>query len=150
MATNNELIKILNHLIEIGKDGANGYATAAGAVKTPELKQLFTSYAHQRALFATELQAEVQRLGGTPEQAGTVAATLHRGWMNLKSLVTGHDEAALIAECDRSEAVAVKAYEEALKAPLPAEVKSVVQRQFEQVQEAHARIRALETVASKS
>ena len=146
MATNEEAVKALNQLIETCKDGENGFRTAAGGVRTPDLKQLFNSYASQRALFATELQSEVERLGGEPEEGGSMAATLHRGWMNIKSLVTGHDEAAIVSECERGEDVAVQAYEEALKADLPLEVKSVVTRQFDQVKEAHGRVRALGVV----
>ena len=138
-----QAVKALNHLIETCKDGENGFRTAAGGVTRPELKQLFDSYANQRGLFASELQGEVQRLGGKPETGGSVSAALHRGWINIKSLVTGRDEAAIIAECEQGEDVALKVYEEALQADLPADTDAVVRRQLAQVREAHDRVRAL-------
>jgi uncharacterized protein (TIGR02284 family) len=150
MASDERQIQTLNGLIQICKGGENGYRTAAGGVRTPDLKQLFESYSAQRALFANELQAEVQRLAGQPQEGGSIAATLHRGWMNLKGLVTGQDEAAIIAECERGEDAAVKAYEEAVHADLPDEVKKIVLRQFDQVKEAHARVRALEVALAKA
>jgi uncharacterized protein (TIGR02284 family) len=134
----------LNNLIETCKDGQNGYQTAAEGVKNSELKTLFGTYSHQRAQFAGELQNEVLRLGGDPEKTGSVAATLHRGWINIKSTVTGEDEAAVIAECERGEDSAVKNYKEALSEDLPADLKSIIERQYAQVQEAHDRIRSLE------
>src|SRR4051812_35351037 len=101
--TTDPVTQTLDELIATRKDGENGFRTAAEGVKSVDLKHLFTSYAAQRALFANELQAQVQRRGGTPEEGGSLTATLHRGWMNIKSLVTGQDEAAITAECERGE-----------------------------------------------
>ncbi|MBA2340534.1 MAG: PA2169 family four-helix-bundle protein [Pyrinomonadaceae bacterium] len=141
MATNDDTISTLNNLIETCKDGENGFRTAAEGVKKSELTTLFNTYAQQRARFASELQAEVRRIGGDPEQTGSVAASLHRGWINIKSVVTGEDEAAIIAECERGEDSAVANYQEALKANLPADAQSVVQRQYTDVKAAHDKIR---------
>ncbi len=144
MATNDDVISTLNNLIETCKDGQNGFQTAADGVKNTELKTLFSTYAQQRAKFAGDLQSEVRRLGGDPEKSGSVAATLHRGWINIKSTVTGEDESAVLAECERGEDSAVSNYQDALAANLPANVQDVVQRQFTQIKDAHDRIRSLE------
>jgi uncharacterized protein (TIGR02284 family) len=84
------------------------------------------------------------RLGGEPGETGSNAAVLHRGWINIKSAVTGEDEGAIISECERGEDSAVKAYEEALKNNLQGDVKMLVERQFSQVKEAHDLVRSLE------
>jgi uncharacterized protein (TIGR02284 family) len=144
-----QAIKTLNQLIATCKDGENGFRTAAEGVKIQDVKTLFNSYSAQRARFVVELQAEVERLGGQPAEGGSLTATLHRGWMNVKSLVTGRDVYAMFAECRRAEEAAVKTYEEALKTPLPAEARAVVERQFEQIKEAHARVHALEEASTK-
>ncbi len=149
MATNDDVISTLNNLIETCKDGQNGFQSAADGVKKSELKTLFSTYAQQRAQFAAELQGEVRRLGGDPEKAGSVAATLHRGWINIKSVVTGEDEGAVLAECERGEDSAVSNYQDALSSNLPANVKSIVERQFTKIKEAHGRIRSLEKASGK-
>jgi uncharacterized protein (TIGR02284 family) len=146
---NDDVIKTLNNLIETCKDGQNGFQTAADGVKNSELKTLFLAYSQQRAQFAGELQNEVLRLGGDPEQTGSVAASLHRGWMDIKSAVTGEDEAAIIAECERGEDSAVSNYKDALSENLPENIRSIVQSQYAQIKEAHDRIRALERASSK-
>ena len=149
MATDNDnTISTLNNLIETCKDGENGFRTAADGVKNQELKTLFLTYSQQRAQFASELQQEVGRLGGDPERTGSVAASLHRGWINIKSTVTGEDEGAVISECERGEDSAVRNYQDALKENLPAELQTTIQRQYTQVKEAHDRIRALEKADS--
>jgi uncharacterized protein (TIGR02284 family) len=87
----------------------------------------------------------VTRLGGDPENTGSVAATLHRGWINIKSAVTGADENAVIAECERGEDSAVSNYQDALNDQnLPADIRSIVERQYTQIKDAHDRVRALE------
>lgn len=141
---NDDVISTLNNLIETCKDGQNGFRTAAEGVKDTKLTMLFDTCSQQRGQFAAELQNEVRRLGGDPEETGSTAAVLHRGWINIKSAVAGEDEGAVISECERGEDSAVKSYEEALKNSLPADVQMIVERQFLQVKEAHDRIRFLE------
>jgi uncharacterized protein (TIGR02284 family) len=145
MADNDNVISVLNNLIETCKDGQDGYQTAAEGITRNDLKSLFYQYSQQRAQFAGELQDEVRRLGGDPEKTGSVVATLHRGWINIKSAVTGEDENAVLAECERGEDSAVSNYKDALAAAnLSADVRAVIERQYAGVQEAHDRIRNLE------
>lgn len=145
MAMNNdEVISTLNELIETCKDGENGYQTAAENIENGEYKQLFNQYSQQRAKFANELKAEVSRLGGDPEDSGSVAGSLHRGWMNIKSAVSSNDLSAIISECEEGEDVALKNYDEALEKGLPADVRSVVNTQYIEVKKAHDHIRSLE------
>src|SRR5918911_2074870 len=144
MADNDRVISTLNDLIETCKDGQEGFRQAAEGVKHGELKTLFHTYSQQRAQFAGELQGEVRRLGGDPEKTGSVAASLHRGWIDIKSAVTGEDEGAVISECERGEDSAVKNYQDAINAGLPDNLRAIVERQYTQVKEAHDRIRALE------
>ena len=147
-APSSDVVSVLNRLIETCKDGEEGYRTAAKCVNNSDLRVLFTSYAEQRAQFAGELQAEVRRLGADPEKTGSLAGALHRGWTNLKSIVVGADEAAIVAECERGEDAALKSYEDALRQSLPADVHAIVNRQCASIKEARDRVHALEMAAS--
>jgi len=144
MADNDKVISTLNGLIETCKDGQEGFRQAAEGVKNSELKTLFHTYSQQRAQFAGELQNEVRRLGGDPETTSSTVGALHRGWINLKSAITGEDEGAVISECERGEDSAVSNYEDALGGALPNDLRAIVERQFAEIKEAHDRIRALE------
>lgn len=146
---NGSLINTLNHLVVICTDDEKGYRTAADCVQVQELKGLFQTYSAQRAQYAAELQAEVQRLGGTADKGGSVAGVLWRGWTNLKAMVTGGDDAAVIAECQRAEEAARAGYEEALGQKPPPEVEALLQRQVRGIREAYDRLHALELVASQ-
>jgi len=145
MADNDKAISCLNNLIETCKDGQDGFKTAAEGVEKSELKTLFYEFSQQRSTFVGELQNEVRRLGGDPQKTGSVAASLHRGWIDIKSAVTGKDDKAVVAECERGEDSAVSNYKDALAdQSLPADVRTVVERQYAAVQAAHDRVRALE------
>jgi uncharacterized protein (TIGR02284 family) len=144
-----EASSTLNQLIQTCKDGEKGFQTAAEAVSDPNLRHLFESYSQQRSEFAAELELEVRRMATEPAEKGHAAAALHRGWMNLKTAVTGREEGAIIAECERGEDLAVKAYQEALAASLPSHLRAIVERQYVKIQEAHDQVRSLERVHSR-
>jgi uncharacterized protein (TIGR02284 family) len=138
----NDVISTLNDLIETSKDGEQGFRTSADGVKSAELKAMFNEAAERCAEGAAELQAKVRQLGGNPDTGGSASGSLHRAWVNLKSSITGMDDAAILAECERGEDVAKRAYEAALKEDLPADVRSIVERQYQGVKQNHDRVRA--------
>jgi uncharacterized protein (TIGR02284 family) len=142
-----DVISTLNDLIETSKDGENGFRTCADGVKDANLKSMFEEAARRCAQGAAELEAKVRALGGNPDNSGSVSGSLHRGWVNIKSTITGMDEAAVLAECERGEDVAKKSYEDALKKDLPADVRSMVERQYQGVRENHDRVRNLRNMA---
>ena len=78
---------MLNDLIETSKDGENGFRSAAEDAKSAELKATFLRRAEDCAKGASELQQLVFRMGGKPEQGGSVAGAMHRGWMDLKASI---------------------------------------------------------------
>jgi uncharacterized protein (TIGR02284 family) len=79
----------------------------------------------------------------------SVSGAMHRGWINIKSLVTGKDEAAIVAEAERGEDAAVAACEQALGGSLPPGVHAIVERQCRIVKAAHDRVRDLERATSR-
>lgn len=136
---------VLNNLIETLKDGQEGFRAASEDVKSPDLKSLFSEFSLQRSSFAGELQSLVHDLGeGEPEDSGSVGGALHRGWIDLKSAITSHDDHAILSECERGEDVAVAAYRKALEDPdISAPVADTLQRQYGDVKAAHDRVKAL-------
>ena len=135
---------VLNNLIETLKDGQEGFKQAAEGVSDPKLKSLFSDYSQQRSRFATALQSETRRHGETePETSSSAAGALHRGWINLKSAITGGDEHAILAECERGEDSAVEEYKKALDDGLSPSAQALVSSQFADIKAAHDRIKSL-------
>lgn len=136
-------VDVLNDLIETSKDGEAGFRSCAEDVKSLELKTVFNERALECAAAADELQALVVGLGGEPEDDTSVAGDLHRRWVDLKALVTGQDDKAILNECERGEDVAKKAYAEALENELPFNVREVIQHQYADVLRNHEQIKVL-------
>lgn len=138
-----EYISRLNGLIEVCKDGQEGFREAAEGSTDPALKSFFREQSLTRSKFAGDLQALVQTLGGEPENSGTFTGSIRRGWMNIKAAVTGNDDAAILSECEKSEDAAKDAYKDVLKAPLPDYVGKIVQTQYAGILTAHDRVKTM-------
>ena len=144
MKENREIISVLDELIETLKDGQQGFTQAAEAVSDSKLKSLFRNYSDQRSRFVTALQTESRKFGeDKPEDDSSATGALHRGWINLKSAVTGGDEHAILAECERGEDSAVEEFHKAVEDGLPPALREIVSRQYAEIKAAHDRIRDL-------
>ncbi|NJL33244.1 MAG: PA2169 family four-helix-bundle protein [Chloroflexaceae bacterium] len=140
-----KLVDTLNDVIETLQDGVDGYRRAAEDAKSPELKTLFRAFADQRAGFKNEVQSVVARFGATPETSGSMAAKVHRGWLDLKKTFAERNDEAILEECANGDEVALHTYDSALdNTDLPADVRTLLQAQRVAVQEAHDRVEALE------
>ncbi len=150
---NKDTIDVLNDLIEYSKDGEKGFKSSAEDVRNPELKAFFVQRAGECASAAAELQSDVRRLGGDPEASTSISGDLHRGWVNLKSMVTGKDEEAVLNEVERGEDHALKAYKEAreklvkLGRSVSDPTYRLVEKQLQGVQRNHDQAKALRNAA---
>jgi uncharacterized protein (TIGR02284 family) len=138
--------EVLEHLVEICRDGERGFQIAAQYVKTTGLNALFIQLAEQRHTFACNLAPHVNRLGGSALANGSGAGAVHRGWMNVKAHVPGHHDQAIVTEAERGERAAIKAYDDALNGVLPPTVIGMVEAQREQMRTTRQRIREFNQV----
>jgi uncharacterized protein (TIGR02284 family) len=138
-----EVISTLNDLITTSKDGEAGFRSAANEIRDTQFKSFLESRARTCTEAVRELQDLVLAYGGDPETGSSISGTLHRRWLDIKSAITGHDDHAILAECERGEDVAVKSYRNALEKVLPPDVRSVVERQYQGVLRNHDEVKAL-------
>ncbi len=137
-------IRTLNGLIATTVDSIDGYRTSAQDVENPRFAELFTARASERSSVAEQLRAEVKRLGGNPEDDGTLLAAGHRAFVNLKAAVTSRDDKAIVAEVERGEGHIKAKYEEALKDDkLSPQSRSLVETAFGSVKSGHDQMRDL-------
>ena len=144
----NETVSTLNDLLKTTKDGQEGFRTCSQNVKDANLKAVFTSGAQRCDEGARELETTIRGLGGEPTDSGSISGSMHRAWTSLRSSITGMDDHAILAECERGEDSAESVYEKALQKDLPIEVKTIVKRQYRGVKENHDKIRDLRNAAA--
>ena len=145
----NDYISAVNGVIAVCKDAEEGFRGAANAVKDANMKSVFDEYSRQRAEFANELRAAVKNAGGEPVESSGILGTLHHGWIALKGALTGHSEHQILEETERGEDFSLSRYRDALAHELPTERRPVLERQYQQVQSAHNRIKALRDSSAK-
>ena len=141
--TTDRTIEILNDVLETCHDGEKGFRAAADAAQSAELKTFLNQSATQRATFASELTKVVTTLGGEPHTTGHVAGALHRGWLNIKTAISKHDDRAILEECEKGEDAAKEAFTKALKEPLPTDLRATIERMAAQVSQTHDRVKEL-------
>lgn len=144
MASDNDHdIKVLNGLIETTLDSADGYSQAAKEATNERFVTLFRQRADERQRVASELQNEVRKLGGTPEDDGTILAAAHRVFLDLKSKLTSGDQAVVNTVEDGEDHIKAK-YEDALKDEnvTPA-TQQAITRAYESVRSGHDQMRDL-------
>ncbi len=142
-----DVVSTLNDLIETCKDGEEGFRTCAEDIKDTEIKAYCNNRAERCAAAAEELQDLVVSLGGDPETSSHISASLHRRWVDIRSVISGKDDLAVLEECERGEDIAKRSYEAALAKPLPEEIRMVVEDQYRGVQLNHDQVKSFRNQA---
>jgi uncharacterized protein (TIGR02284 family) len=140
---NEDVIDALNDLAECCKDGEYGFRACAEQAKRSDLKSVFLQRADDCRGAAQELYEQIRSLGGDVDESGSVAGAMHRGWVAVKATLSTYDDKAVLEECERGEDNAMARYRKALKQPLPAGIKLIVERQMQGVQRNHDQIKML-------
>jgi uncharacterized protein (TIGR02284 family) len=138
-----DVIDALEDLAECCKDGEYGFRACAEQAERQDLKSLFLQRADDCRGAAQELYGQIRGLGGKPDDGGSAAGALHRGWVAVKATLSSYDDKAVLEECERGEDNALARYRKALKQPLPATIKQIVERQAQGVQRNHDQIKML-------
>lgn len=143
-----EILSVLNDLVLTCKDGEQGFRKCADLASDPTLKALFLNRADSRATSADALQEYVRRHGGEPSTSSSISGTLHRRWIDLKTVLGGNDDEQILAECERGEEAALQSYCHALEAGLPEDIHAIVAQQHQGIEKTLEQIRALRSQAT--
>jgi uncharacterized protein (TIGR02284 family) len=96
MSDREYIVDALDDLIEIARDGQNGYRDGAEHVKDPQLRRFLDSVSLARAKFAGDFEGYAVRLGkANVDRSGSAKGALHRGWTGLKTSLGGGDDSIL-------------------------------------------------------
>lgn len=141
---------ILNELTELNNDRTEGFQKAVADINDQniDLKEVFLGYSTQSRKFSQELVALVAGLGEEADTGNTIAGTLHRAWIDIKSLFGGSDRVSILNEAERGEDAIKAGYKLALeKGELSGEALETVSRQATDINAAHDAIKALRDAA---
>lgn len=138
----------LNDLLEKTYDAEKGFKKASENVEHGQLKQYFSGKAQERYDFGHALKTEIRQFGQEVDKGGSVAGTVHRSWMDIKSLFSADDEEAMLEEAITGEKNAVEAYDEILSdTSLPASTATLLRQQRDTINTGLQNIKTLEDIA---
>jgi uncharacterized protein (TIGR02284 family) len=126
---NSNVVSILKELMEVCKDGEQGYKDASDDIKDKELSVLLFDYSVQRGEFVNKLRDLVQTIGGDTEFTGSIMGILHRRWMDVKYGAAGSNPFSILTECLKGDSEVLKKYEIHLEQDLPDEIRQIVVQQ---------------------
>jgi uncharacterized protein (TIGR02284 family) len=145
MARNENVQEVLNDLIKINHDRTEGYERAVEDTRDEDadLQSVFHRMADESKKYASELETEVRKTGGTAATDTSVSGKIYRVWMDLKSAVTGKTKKSILESCEYGEDATQKAYEEALRSDseLSPEVRQLIVNQKAALKTAHDTIK---------
>ena len=122
-------------------DSRDGFAYAGErlAEKHSSLSIQFHRYSQQRNDFCEKLKEIEEMNHEKPNMRGTIAASMHRTWMELRDeLNEAVDVSAVVAEARRGESYIKDAYEEAIDTVVEPRLGALLNSQFESVKESYA------------
>ena len=145
MPSQTDQIATLNGLSTTLVDSIHGYRNAAANDMVGLFRDFFMDHAAERQRVVERLKATVVELGGQP--TGNQASFLgraHRRWLGLKSVLLGHDEAAIVNEVERGELFLKRKFEAALDdEQLRGAARLAVQEAYQSVRDGHEEIRRM-------
>lgn len=136
-------VETLNDLVSLCLDSSKGYLEAANTSKNASLSELFRTRSQERTRIATEMQAEIRKLGGTPNEHGTLAGATHRVVLDVMALV-GNDTKVAITEVERGEDVIKDAFEKRMtKDDVSTSVRTLITQCYSSIKAGHDQMSAL-------
>jgi uncharacterized protein (TIGR02284 family) len=96
MSDQDHTIKAIEGLIEICRDGQEGYRNGAEHAKDQQVREFLNTVSLERGKFAGDLENEAIRLGKSDvTRSGNTLGAIHRGWTDLKANLGGGDDSIL-------------------------------------------------------
>lgn len=133
----------LKDLIEILRDGQQGFKELGHRLQNAEAKRIFLEETQRRAEYAAELENELHRMGvHDVHVSASRTGKVRLLWGEIQASMAGGQK-ALLSTADRSDDIARKAYADALKEDLPLPLREMLDRQNAHIQRAQDQIRAL-------
>ena len=111
MKSNRQIIIELKELLRLVNEGKEKFERSSEAADKIELKGLFLRFSAQRALYASELEAHMEKHGAKAdaEHAGLLD-TFHQTWNDIKQALSSKEDKAILKAVLDGEKVTLDKY----------------------------------------
>ncbi len=144
MADQKYIVDALENLIEVARDGQNGYREGAEHAKDPQLRKFMDSVSLARAKFAGDLESYAVRLGKSDvDRSGSMKGAIHRGWTDLKANLGGGDD-SILSSMETADTYAKDHYEKYINDnKLPDDLQEIIRIQAQTIAGTLDRVRVM-------
>lgn len=113
---NERTVAVLNDLLNITNDRIQGFAKVEDKVwdTYSPLKGDYDHMVAQSQVMKSELVNLITERGGNPDDTGTTAGAIHRGWIDVKNSFSGDKTESTLENVVFGEEAAIDAYQDAL------------------------------------
>jgi uncharacterized protein (TIGR02284 family) len=143
MSDQKHAISALEDLIELTRDGQDGYRDGAEHAKSPEIRKWLEQISLERAKVAGELENEAVRLGKSDvDRSGSTLGAVHRGWTDLKANLGGGDD-SILSSMETGDSYALKSFQKyAGDKEIPDDLRGLIRAQEQHLEQTIGRVKA--------
>jgi uncharacterized protein (TIGR02284 family) len=142
MADSAELLK---EIVEIGRDGADFYESAAQKVTNPRLRAVFGRMSAAKRELITGLSDHLAQSGQEPPARGTIMGSLRKIYAGVLATLVADDEHVYVAQLEEAEDRLVERIEQAINQAKEPGVRVQLQAYLPKVRACHDEMRQLRT-----
>lgn len=154
MATNTEMVDVLNDLVTINNDRIAGYERAINETDNldVDLKTMFEGMIRESKAYNQELSEKVIHHGGEVTDGTKLTGKIYRAWMDVKATFTGSSRKAILENCEFGEDAWRRAYESALEEgqPMDPDCRQLITEQYNTEKASHDLIKKYRDAHSNS
>ncbi len=134
MGTHNEILEELEEVLEKNKDAEKGFEKAAKNAENSSLKRYFERKSKERRKFNLDLKNRMKSNFTDFDEDSSFTGTIHRAWMDVKSLFSANDDESMLEESIRGDKAAIDEYNDILEEDgIPADLKTLLSEQRDQI-----------------
>lgn len=144
MHSNDHDRRVINDLIQVTIDSADGYRKAGEEAGNHNFQSIFFDRANERERLVDKMQDFVRAQGAEPETDGSLSAGAHRLFLDIRDAIAGNDDRAIVAEVERGEDYIKESFETAQRdTELSTEARALIDECYRSVAAGHDQMRDL-------
>lgn len=131
----NEIFDEIEEILEKNEDARKGYKKASENTNNSALSSYFSKKAQDRKKFNTKLKGELKTVYADFDADGSFTGSIHRAWMDVKSLFSADDDESMLEESIRGDKAAIEEYDDVIEYKnLPAGLRNLLVSQRNNIQ----------------
>jgi uncharacterized protein (TIGR02284 family) len=111
----NEIFDEIEEILEKNEDARKGYEKASENTDDSALSSYFSKKASDREKFNSKLKAELKTVYADYDEDGSFKGSIHRAWMDVKSLFSADNDASMLEESIRGDKAAIEEYNDVIE-----------------------------------